>query len=469
MRPTDHIAKHIKNVNVAINAEVNRKVFDSTLQAFNESKARQSAAPQPNKWRMITRSRITKLAAAAVIIIAVLVGLKRFSSSDEQPQRGPTEMVTVEDAGQEEPALVFDEASQELARELEHTDQMFAAADVGGLLTMLSTGQLESKVAAANYLIKMGEGPKALAVLEKLQAEQGVLNPNNTFTPAVVEIRNQMNAAKGESTPESVVPKTDDLAQSERVRSFKRTGVSSEAEDNTISIISSLLSSGESGPEEIVAGYPVRGGWNSVSQVVPPALYRNLVLYSGRGYNGQINGAQRVNDEVLGGAMAFDGKDDQIDTANVHLEQFTFSVWVAPAGGDLNNRQIFFLTDGKYSYALQGNGSENVGVYVADGNKTNEINEYNWRFDIDRWAHLTVAGDGRTFNIYKNGRLTQTGDIEIEMPAVTGTLSIGGAERHGGKYWDGFIDEVALFNRVLTEQEVEQLYLMTGEILELPE
>ncbi|MHC4203924.1 MAG: anti-sigma factor family protein [Planctomycetota bacterium] len=40
-----------------------------------ESQAKQSAATRPNVWRTIMKSRITKLAAAAVIFIAVLAGL----------------------------------------------------------------------------------------------------------------------------------------------------------------------------------------------------------------------------------------------------------------------------------------------------------------------------------------------------------------------------------------------------------
>ncbi|MHC4526518.1 MAG: LamG domain-containing protein [Planctomycetota bacterium] len=228
----------------------------------------------------------------------------------------------------------------------------------------------------------------------------------------------------------------------------------------------------------VADGYPVRGGYSSVGQVVPSSLYQNLAAYysfqtasdtdtvtdiSGRGYHGQVHGAQHVNDDVLGGAMDFDGEDDRISIPDVHLEQFTFSAWVAPVDGDLNNRQIFLLTDGENCYALQGNSGGSVGVYVADGV---EMNEGDWRLAHDTWTHLTVTGEGRTFSIYKNGRLTETGDIEIETNGVAGTLHIGGADRDGGRYWKGFMDEVGVFGRALTDAEVEQLYRMTGEMTE---
>ncbi|MHC4648259.1 MAG: FG-GAP-like repeat-containing protein, partial [Planctomycetota bacterium] len=78
-----------------------------------------------------------------------------------------------------------------------------------------------------------------------------------------------------------------------------------------------------------------------------------------------------------------------------------------------------------------------------------------------------VTYDGTTGAIYRNGQLTEEGRIPAE--GFTGTAYIGGIEPHNGGFWQGAIDEAALFNRALTAQEVEQLFLMTGEPVELPE
>ena len=51
------------------------RVPDDISAGQTESQAKQSAVTQPNVWRTIMKSRITKLAAAAVIFIAVLAGL----------------------------------------------------------------------------------------------------------------------------------------------------------------------------------------------------------------------------------------------------------------------------------------------------------------------------------------------------------------------------------------------------------
>jgi hypothetical protein len=73
VKPTEDIERCIKNVNIVIDAESNNRVFGNILLAFKKSKAKLSAPTEPNAWRIIMKSRISKLAAAAVIIIAVLV------------------------------------------------------------------------------------------------------------------------------------------------------------------------------------------------------------------------------------------------------------------------------------------------------------------------------------------------------------------------------------------------------------
>jgi len=72
MRPTEDIEKRIKNVNIVIDSESNKRVFSNILQAFEKSTAKDLApTDQPNIWRMIFRNPLTKLAAAAMIIVAI--------------------------------------------------------------------------------------------------------------------------------------------------------------------------------------------------------------------------------------------------------------------------------------------------------------------------------------------------------------------------------------------------------------
>jgi len=80
MRPAKNIEKLIKNIDIDTNTKMDKAVLDNVLKAFENSK--KPAAIEPNIWRIIMKSKITKFAAAAaVIIIAVLLGLHYFGGS----------------------------------------------------------------------------------------------------------------------------------------------------------------------------------------------------------------------------------------------------------------------------------------------------------------------------------------------------------------------------------------------------
>jgi len=81
MRPAENIEKLVKNINIDTNAKIDEEVLDEVVEAFEKSKNKKSAATKQNIWRIIMKSKITKLAAAAVIIIACLTGLFFWKST----------------------------------------------------------------------------------------------------------------------------------------------------------------------------------------------------------------------------------------------------------------------------------------------------------------------------------------------------------------------------------------------------
>jgi hypothetical protein len=69
MKPAKKIEKLIKNINIQTNADSDKAVLSDVLEAYKQSKENILAVNQPNIWRIIMKSNITKLAAAAVLII----------------------------------------------------------------------------------------------------------------------------------------------------------------------------------------------------------------------------------------------------------------------------------------------------------------------------------------------------------------------------------------------------------------
>jgi len=86
MKKVKSTEKHIKEVythklQVTTSSNLDKRVLTNSMNALEELKNKNSAHTQPNIWRIIMKSRITKLAAAAVIIIAVLIGINQFGGS----------------------------------------------------------------------------------------------------------------------------------------------------------------------------------------------------------------------------------------------------------------------------------------------------------------------------------------------------------------------------------------------------
>ena len=78
MRSADDIKKLIKNAPVHINEQMNEKVLDGLLSEFKNTP---SAAPKPSIWRIIMKAKLTKLAVAAVVIVAVILTIGVFNKT----------------------------------------------------------------------------------------------------------------------------------------------------------------------------------------------------------------------------------------------------------------------------------------------------------------------------------------------------------------------------------------------------
>ena len=82
MRSKDNVEETIKkNMSFTASAELHDRILDDVLNAQEKSKKTKSAATGPRIGRIIMKSTITKLAAAAVIIIALTLSLNLWEKS----------------------------------------------------------------------------------------------------------------------------------------------------------------------------------------------------------------------------------------------------------------------------------------------------------------------------------------------------------------------------------------------------
>jgi hypothetical protein len=81
MKPVKRIENLIKERRYKASAETYDKALDSFLQAVDEHVKQKAAPTEPKVWRTIMNSRITKIAAAALVIIAAYVVLHQSGGS----------------------------------------------------------------------------------------------------------------------------------------------------------------------------------------------------------------------------------------------------------------------------------------------------------------------------------------------------------------------------------------------------
>jgi len=75
MKPSENIEKLIKKTDIDTNAKMDEVLLGEVLKAFEKSKKKKSTTPQQNIWRIIMKSRMTKFAASAAVIIAFILSM----------------------------------------------------------------------------------------------------------------------------------------------------------------------------------------------------------------------------------------------------------------------------------------------------------------------------------------------------------------------------------------------------------
>jgi len=75
MRPAEDIEKLLKDINIDTNVKTDDAVLGDVIEAFEKSRIKKTSAIEQNIWRIIMKSRITKFAASAAVIIAFILSM----------------------------------------------------------------------------------------------------------------------------------------------------------------------------------------------------------------------------------------------------------------------------------------------------------------------------------------------------------------------------------------------------------
>ncbi len=187
---------------------------------------------------------------------------------------------------------------------------------------------------------------------------------------------------------------------------------------------------------------------------------------SSQNSEGQIHGATWV-DGKFGKALQFDGTDDWVEvqhSENVAFEAGTsFSLTAhfkgTVVGGSLAGKNYEDKTQATPWYMIwNGGGNNKVTFFLRDSASANSRPESTTEIGDDQWHFVAGVANTDTgkASIWIDGKMEAEVDFNAEdgYGTAEGVFHIG---RHFDRYTNGIIDEVALFNVALTEDDINSI------------
>ena len=178
---------------------------------------------------------------------------------------------------------------------------------------------------------------------------------------------------------------------------------------------------------------------------------------SGNGNAGTITGATWSAQGRYGNALSFNGTGNVVrvpSSSSLNLTTgMTLSAWVKPTASQGGWRTImqrqtdaYFLTasDGDPLHPA-GGGTFGGGTEFVGGPNANPLNN---------WTHVAVTYDLATIRLYVNGTQVATHPATGSIQTTSNPLWIGGNQPYG-EYFQGLIDEARVYNRPLTQPEIQ--------------
>lgn len=185
--------------------------------------------------------------------------------------------------------------------------------------------------------------------------------------------------------------------------------------------------------------------------------------------NGTVNGPTWTTG-IVGNALDFDGTNDLVwipdnDAIRLGSGDFTLSAWIYPRSSDLVERTILAKVEGlnNKEYMLQIRNQQPRLDVEKNHNSGRAVGATNCK--AGQWQHIVVTFNSQTLQatFYYNGQMQLSPPLGQPITALPSCLNndllIG---FRGGSYdgygFEGKIDEVMLYNRVLTATQVQALY-----------
>lgn len=179
---------------------------------------------------------------------------------------------------------------------------------------------------------------------------------------------------------------------------------------------------------------------------------------TGNGHDGKFEGAPKWVDGKFNSALEFDGNDDYVavddNNALDFTDKITMMAWFSP-NDDLTSRRLMVKNDSIFVIFDFGN-KKSIDFLVKPTNLFAESSTIDWT--IGEWYHFAGTFDGKKLKVYVNGKLEGDADNPTNISPSDLDLWIGGDDfGRPTDFFPGKIDEVRIYNRVLSESNIQKI------------
>ena len=215
--------------------------------------------------------------------------------------------------------------------------------------------------------------------------------------------------------------------------------------------------------------------FNATQQVTGTSLDSGLVGYwsfngpdisgttaydrSGQGNNGTLTNGPTQAIGKVGQALSFDGVDDYVVVGSLSnppsINAITMSSWIYWKSSTESYNTILENYGGSSGYGILLRSDQKIASYFNDSG--GYIDGGGSSVPFNTWTHIVSTYDGANVKIYINGVLDQTLGWVGSFSNNT-NLRIGHDQFGAGRYFNGAIDDVRIYNRALSASEVKLLY-----------
>jgi O-glycosyl hydrolase/predicted secreted protein len=182
---------------------------------------------------------------------------------------------------------------------------------------------------------------------------------------------------------------------------------------------------------------------------------------SGNGNRGTlVNGATWSTSAKFGAAASFDGSNDRIDVADSNsldlTSGMTLEAWVRPTANSGYRTVVLKEVSGELAYSLYAadsdHGTRPSGWVRIAG--TSRYADGTGSVPLNTYSHVAVTYNGSALVFYVNGVQTRSTAVTGSIMTSTMALRIGG-NSIWGEYFQGQIDEVRVYSRALSQNEIQ--------------